>query len=97
MSVQELTAEQMAELRWQLNSRPVRALGTIARGEPLPPLPRCPGCGAVAERVDERLEDPQFGVYETALLARWLPCGHRFRGIVDPFAESVRPGGRWRP
>jgi hypothetical protein len=88
---QQLTSEQVAALRRQLNNRPVQALGTIARGEPLPPLPPCPACGATAERVDERVEDPQFGVYETALLVSWSPCGHRFRAVVDPSAGPVRP------
>ena len=89
--VQHLTTEQVSELRRQMNNRVVQGLVTTLWGEPAPPLPHCPGCGADAERVDEREEDPQFGVYETARLVRWLPCGHRFRCVVDPSAGPVRP------
>jgi hypothetical protein len=92
-TVQQLTSEQVAALRQQLNNRPVEAFDTIVRGEPLPPLPCCPACGATAERVDERLEDARFGVDEVALRLRWLPCGHRFRAVIDPYASAgpVRP------
>ena len=90
-TVQQLTSEQVAALRRQLNNRPTEALSTILRGAPLPPLPPCPACGATAERVDERVEDPEFGVDETALRLRWLPCGHRFRALVDPSTDPVRP------
>lgn len=90
-TLQTLTAEQIVDLRRQLNNRPTEALSTILRGKPLPPLPPCPACGAAAERVDERVEDPEFGVYGTALRLRWLPCGHRFRAVVDPSEGLVRP------
>ena len=90
-TVQRLTSEQVVDLRRQLNNRPVEALGTILRSEPLPPLPLCPSCGTAAERIDGRVEDPQFGVDETALRLRWLPCGHRFRAVVDLDTVPVRP------
>ncbi|TVZ96501.1 hypothetical protein [Streptomyces sp. BK340] len=90
-TVQQLTNEQVAALRQQLNNRPVQALGTILSGDPLPPLPPCPACGAAAERIDQRVEAPAFGVYETALRLRWLPCGHRFRAVADLDAGPVRP------
>jgi len=90
--LETLTVEQVAALRRQLNNRPTEALSTVLRGKPLPPLPPCPACGASAERVDERVEDPQFDVYDMALRLRWLPCGHRFRAVVDPSAGLVGPG-----
>jgi hypothetical protein len=91
-AVQQLTSQQAADLRRQFTARAAEGLGTLLRGEPAPPLPRCPACNAVAERVDQRVEDPKFDVDETALLARWLPCGHRFRVVIDLDAGPVRPG-----
>jgi hypothetical protein len=90
-AVQQLTSQQVAELRRQLNDRTVTGLATVLHGDPAPPLPRCPACNAVAERIDERVEDPKFGVDETSLRLRWLPCGHRFRTVVDPSVGPVRP------
>jgi hypothetical protein len=90
-TVQLLTSQQVADLRRQLCERDAEGLGTILRGEPAPPLPRCPACDAETERIDQRVEDPEFGVDETALRLRWLPCGHRFRAVVDLDAVSERP------
>lgn len=96
-TVQQLTGQQAADLRRQLLKRAADGLGTTLRGEPAPPLPPCPNCGDVAERIDERVEDPQFGVDETALRVRWLPCGHRFRAVVDLDVPPVRPGEETTP
>ena len=90
-TVQRLTSEQVADLRRQFRERDAEGLGAALLGKPAPPLPRCPACDAVAERIDQRVEDPQFGVDETALLLRWLPCGHRFRAVVDLGVGVVRP------
>jgi hypothetical protein len=83
MDVQTLTPQQVAELRRQFRNREAEGLGTILRGEPAPPLPACPSCSVEPERVDQRIEDPEFGVDETVLRTRWLPCGHRFRAVID--------------
>lgn len=91
-TVQQLTSEQVAELRRQFNARTTDGLGALLRGEPAPPLSRCPACDAEAERIDQRVEDPEFGVDVTALRFRWLPCGHRFRAVVDLDAGLARPG-----
>jgi hypothetical protein len=91
-TVQDLSREQIAELRRQLTARTAEGLGTLLRGEPAPPLPPCPDCKVVAERIDERVEDPKFDVDETALRLRWLPCGHRFRAVINLDAGPVRPG-----
>jgi hypothetical protein len=91
-TVQQLTSQQVDDLRRQFNNRTVQGLGTTLRGEPAPPLPCCPGCNAEAERIDQRVEDPEFGLDETVLLTRWLPCGHRFRAVADLDAAPVRPG-----
>lgn len=89
-TVQQLTRQQMADVRGQFEQRLLDTIGS-APGGPYPPLPCCPTCGADAERIEQRLEDPQFGVDETVLRMRWLPCGHRFRGVVDPDVQPVRP------
>lgn len=82
--VQQLTTGQVADLRQQFRERDTKGLTTVLRNQPAPPLPPCPACHVEPERIDSRVEDPKFGVYETALRFRWLPCGHRFRGVVDP-------------
>ncbi|MFI6560418.1 hypothetical protein [Streptomyces sp. NPDC050534] len=82
--VQQLTSQQVADLRRQFNERAAQGLGTILRHQPAPPLPPCPACDVEPERIDYRVEDPKFDVYEPVLRFRWLPCGHRFRGAVDP-------------
>jgi len=46
----------------------------------------------VAEQIDQRVEDPKFGVDEREVRLRWLPCGHRFRAVIDLDAGPVRPG-----
>ncbi|MDX3520727.1 hypothetical protein [Streptomyces scabiei] len=88
--VQQLTSQQVADLRRQFNARAVEGLGTLLQDRPAP-LPHCPACDAVAEQIDELVEDPKFDVDETALRLRWLPCGHRFRAVVDLDAGPVRP------
>ena len=90
-AAQPLTSQQAADLRRQFREREASALESLVYSKPMPPLPSCPACGAAPERVDQREEDPQFGVYETALLTRWMPCGHRFRAVVDLSAGPVRP------
>lgn len=90
-TVQQLTSQQVADLRRQLRERDAVGLSTVLRNLPAPPLPRCPACDAEAERIDQRVEDPKFGVDETALRLRWLPCDHRFRAVVDLSASPVRP------
>ncbi|KOG21791.1 hypothetical protein [Streptomyces viridochromogenes] len=90
-AVQQLTSRQIADLHRQFRERDAQGLGTVLRNLPAPPLPRCPACDAEAERVDQRVEDAAFGVDETALRLRWLPCGHRFRAVVDLDAGPVRP------
>lgn len=91
--VQQLTSQQVADLRRQFNARTAEGLGTLLHDRPAPPLTPCPACDAVAEQIDERVEDPEFGVDETTLRLRWLPCGHRFRTVVDLNAGPVRPDG----
>lgn len=90
-TVQQLTRQQMANVRGQFEDR-LKELISLDPGAPHPPLPRCPSCEADAERIDQRLEDPEFGADETVVRMRWLPCGHRFRGVVDPDVQPVRPG-----
>lgn len=81
----ELTGQQIADLRRQFQERrSIRARADLAGSLPVPPLPCCPGCGAEAERVDQRVEEPEFDVLETVLRLRWQPCGHVFRAPVDP-------------
>ena len=91
-TVQQLTTEQVAELRRQFNDRAAQGLSTVLRGAPAPPLPPCPSCDVVAEQIDQRVEDPKFGVDEREVRLRWLPCGHRFRAVIDLDAGPVRPG-----
>ncbi|MFC7817571.1 hypothetical protein ACFUTR_23355 [Streptomyces sp. NPDC057367] len=90
-TVHQLTNQQVADLRRQFRERDAEGLGALLRGEPVPPLPDCPTCGAAPERVDQRVEDPEFGVDETALLVRWRPCGHQLRAVVDLDVGPVRP------
>ena len=90
-TVQRLTSQQVADLRSQFRKRDAEGLSTALRNLPAPPLPPCPACDAEVERIDQRVEDPKFGVDETALRLRWLPCGHRFRAVIDPSAGPVRP------
>ncbi|WP_406444518.1 hypothetical protein OHB14_36645 [Streptomyces sp. NBC_01613] len=90
-TVQQLTSQQVADLRRQLRERDEQLAMLGPTEMPTAPLPRCPDCGAEAERIDQRVEDPEFGVDETALRLRWRPCGHRFRAVVDPSAGLVRP------
>jgi hypothetical protein len=92
-AVQQLTSQQVADLVRQFRKRDAEGLRAIVLGEPAPPLPHCPSCNADAERIDQRVEDPEFGVDETALITRWSPCGHRFRAVVDLDASAgpVRP------
>lgn len=87
--VQTLTSHQVAELSRQFRERDERLASLEPTEVPSAPLPRCPACDAETERIDERTEDPKFGVDETALLMRWLPCGHRFRAVVDLDAPPV--------
>jgi hypothetical protein len=91
-TVQQLTSQQIATLRRQFSDRDAEGLGAILRSEPVPPLPDCPACSVEPERIDQRVEVPEFGVDETALRVRWLPCGHRFRAVVDLDAVPVLPG-----
>lgn len=89
-TVQQLTRQEMANVRGQFEQRLLDTIDSTPGG-PYPPLPCCPSCGADAERVDQRLEDPEFGVDETVVRMRWLPCGHQFRGVVDSDVQPVRP------
>jgi hypothetical protein len=89
-TVQQLTRQEMANVRGQFEQRLLKTIDSVPGG-PYPPLPRCPACDADAERVEQRMEDPQFAVDETVVRMRWLPCGHRFRGVVDPGVQPVRP------
>lgn len=83
--IPELTGQQVAELRRRFRQRKAQAMEAALRGMLAgPPLPRCPGCTISAERIDQRVEEPEFGVSETVLRLRWLPCGHVFRAPVDP-------------
>ncbi|BBC35272.1 hypothetical protein SGFS_065660 [Streptomyces graminofaciens] len=95
-TVQQLTRQQMANVRGQLEDRLMQLIG-LEPGAPQPPRPACPACGADAERIDQRLEDSEFGVDETVVRMRWLPCGHRFRGVVDPDVQPERPGEETTP
>lgn len=88
-TVETLTSRQVADLRRQLRERDALGLANVLRQLPAPPLPRCPGCDAEAERIDQRVEDPEFGVDGMHLRIRWLPCGHRFRAAVDVDAPPV--------
>jgi hypothetical protein len=93
--VQQLTSQQVNDLRRQFDERAAKGLGTVLRGLPAPPLPRCPACAAEAERVDQRVEDPkfEFGADEREVRMRWLPCGHRFRAVIELLDVGlVRPG-----
>ena len=87
--VETLTSRQVADLRRQLRERDARGLATSLQQLPAPALPGCPACDAEVERIDQRVEDPEFGVYETWVRMRWLPCGHRFRAAVDMDAPPV--------
>lgn len=88
-TVQLLTGQQIAELWRQFRERKAEGMGALLRGEPVPPLTACPSCGVEPERIDQREEDPEFGVDTTALRLRWSPCGHRFRAVVDLDAPPV--------
>jgi hypothetical protein len=88
-TVQQLTSQQVADLRRQFRDRDAEGLGALLLDEPVPPLPSCPTCGVAPERIDQRTEDPEFGVDVTALRLRWLPCGHRFRAVVDLGEEKT--------
>lgn len=92
-AAQQLTSQQVAELRHQFRERDEEIASKGPTEVPAAPLPRCPACGGEAERVDQRVEDPRFGVDEAALRLRWLPCGHRFRAVVDLDAALDRPAG----
>ncbi|WP_199572720.1 hypothetical protein [Streptomyces murinus] len=90
-TTQHLTDEQAADLRRQLRERELRGLECLVYGTPLPPLPSCPACGVAPNRVEERVEDSQFGVFETARLVCWSPCGHRFRYVFGPNTSPASP------
>jgi hypothetical protein len=96
-TVQQLTRQQIATLRRQFRDRDAAGLGAVLRSEPVPPLPGCLACGVEPERVDQWVDDLEFGVDGAAVRLRWLPCGHRFRAVVDLEvvdldAGPVRPG-----
>lgn len=89
--VQQLTAEQVTDLRRQFRERNERYAALGPADDPAAPLPSCPACGAEAEDIDALAEDPQFGVDGVALHMRWLPCGHRFRAVVGEGERLERP------
>ncbi len=91
-AVQQLISQQVADLHRRFRERDAEGLAAVAWGKTVPPLPRCPACDAAAEQIDQRMEDPKFGVDETAVRLRWLPCGHLFRAVVDLDAEPFNPG-----
>jgi hypothetical protein len=86
--VQQLTDEQVADLRRQFRERNEQYAALGPTQDPAAPLPHCPACDAEAVDIDSLAEDPEFGVAEVVLHMRWLPCGHRFRAVVD---EGERP------
>ena len=88
-SVQQLTSQQVAGLKRQFRERDEQIVSRGPFGIPAAPLPRCLACGAKAERIDQRLEDPRFGIDERVLRLRWLPCGHQFRAVTDLDAPPV--------
>ncbi|MFI6491196.1 hypothetical protein [Streptomyces sp. NPDC050564] len=88
-AVQRLTSQQVADLRRQFHERDEHLAKVGPTEIPTAPLPPCPACGAETERIDQRMEDPEFGVDGTALRLRWLPCDHRFRAVVDLDAPPV--------
>lgn len=90
--VRQLTSQQVSDLRRQFDERAERLASLGPTETPTAPLPRCPACTAEAERIDQRVEDPKFDVYEREVRMRWLPCGHRFRAVVELVdAGPVRP------
>lgn len=92
-TVQQLTSQQVAELRRQLREHDM----LVVTGAGAAALPPCPTCGSVTERIQSQAEDPKFDVDETAIRYRWLPCGHRFRAVVDLDAGPVRPDEEPKP
>lgn len=91
-TVHQLTSEQVSDLRHQFDERAERLAGLGPTEIPTAPLPCCPACAADAERIDQRVEDLKFGVDEREVRMRWLPCGHRFRAVIELVdAGPVRP------
>ena len=91
-TVRQLTSQQVSDLRRQFDERAERLASLGPTEIPTAPLPGCPACGAEAERIDQRVEDPKFDVGEREVRMRWLPCGHRFRAVVELVdAGPVRP------
>lgn len=88
-AVQHLTSGQFADLKRQFQERDEKMAERDASLITSLPLPRCPSCDGTGERIETRVEDPEFGVDETALRLRWLPCGHRFRTVVEMDAPPV--------
>lgn len=79
-----LTVTQFAELQQAAREREATILAFMLQVPDYPPLPACPSCGEHPQRTDSMVEDPAFEVYETVLLIRFKPCGHRFRTVVTP-------------
>lgn len=77
-----LSPAQLAALRQATREREDTIVRNVLQQPDYPPLPACPECGTVAERIDSRMEVPAFGQLEDVMLVNFTPCGHRFRAVV---------------
>jgi hypothetical protein len=77
-----MSAEWLAEMQAAGEMRAETITQLVLQQPDYPALPACPKCGAAAERITSKVEDPAFGQYETRVLVNFAPCGHRFRAAA---------------